>query len=78
MSATANKYDVIIVGGGPVGLALGASLVRFCEGISVAICDRRPIEVPNDARASALGAGVTRVFEALDLWDEMAKSASPV
>jgi len=78
MRAKANKYDVIIVGGGPVGLALAASLVRFCEGISVAICDRRPFEVPNDARASALGAGVTRVFEALDLWDAMAPAASAV
>lgn len=71
-------FDVIIVGGGPVGLALAASLCRFMPGIAIAICDRRAISVPSDPRASALAAGVQRVLEALELWDEIAADASPI
>lgn len=73
-----SAYDVIIVGGGPVGLAMALSLVRFARGISIAMIDRRPFSVPVDARASALAAGVRRVFEALDVWEAMAVDAEPI
>ncbi len=72
------SYDVIIVGGGPVGMTLAAALVRYGSELSVAICDRRPFAVPQDARASALAAGVVRVFEGLGLWERMAAEATPV
>lgn len=77
-SKTAKNYDLIIIGGGPVGLALAASLVRFGAGFKIAICDRRPFTVPDDGRASALAAGVIRVFDGLGLWDEMKPDASPI
>ncbi len=70
--------DVAIVGGGPVGLALAASLVHFQPELSVVVLDRRPFSVPSDARASALAAGVTRVLETLGLWDEIAPEAAPI
>ncbi len=70
--------DIAIVGGGPVGLALAASLTRFQPDLDLIVIDRRAFSVPEDARASALAAGVTRVLEALGLWDEIAAEAAPV
>ncbi|MBU1174838.1 MAG: FAD-dependent monooxygenase [Alphaproteobacteria bacterium] len=73
-----SRYDIAIVGGGPVGLTLAASLLRFQPDLSVAIIDRRPFAVPSDARASALAAGVRRVLEAIGLWCLVADEATPI
>lgn len=72
------RHDVIVVGGGPVGLTLGVALTRFAPGLKVALIDRRPLSVPQDARASALAAGVRRMFEAIGVWDAMAQDANPI
>ncbi|VAW20487.1 2-polyprenyl-3-methyl-6-methoxy-1,4-benzoquinol hydroxylase [hydrothermal vent metagenome] len=82
MALSANKaaqnYDIIIVGGGPVGLSLAAGLAHYLDQYKIAVCDRRKMVVPNDARSLALAAGVTRVYEMLGLWDEMAADAAPI
>ena len=77
MSGT-SQYDIVIVGGGPVGLTLAASLMHFQPDLRLAVLDRRPFTVPSDARASALAAGVRRVLEALDLWSGIAEAAAPI
>lgn len=77
-TSPANRYDVVIVGGGPVGLTLALALVQSAPGISVALVDRRPLSVPRDNRASAIAAGVRRIFEALGVWGPMAAQSQPI
>ena len=72
------SYDVIIVGGGPVGLCQVLALTRFQHDVRVALLDRRPFTVPDDKRAFALSAGVRRVLEALGVWDAIAPEATPI
>jgi len=78
MRGTQIDYDVIIVGGGPVGLTLAATFGRFLPELKVAVCDLRPFTVPKDPRASALSAGVTRLFETIGVWNEMKGAATPI
>ncbi len=72
------RYDVIIVGGGHVGLTLALALGRSAPGIKLALVDRRPSSVPKDNRASAIAAGVRHIFEALGVWQEMEAHSQPM
>lgn len=72
------SFDIVIVGGGPVGLALAATLIRFMPGIAIGLVDRRPLSVPRDARASALSAGITRGLSAIGAWSRMAEDATAI
>ncbi len=65
------QSDVIIVGGGHVGLTLALALVKSAPGIKVSVVDRRPLSVPRDNRASAIAAGVRRIFDTLGVWGPM-------
>jgi 2-octaprenyl-6-methoxyphenol hydroxylase len=72
------RYDIVIVGGGHVGLTLALALGRSAPGIKVALVDRRPLSVPKDNRASAIAAGVRHIFEALGVWQEMEARSQPM
>lgn len=78
MVDNAQSHDVVIVGGGPVGLTLALALVRSVSGIRIALVDRRAFSVPRDLRASTIAAGVRRTFEQLGVWGAIAPGAEPV
>ncbi len=72
------SFDVLIVGGGPVGLTLALALSQSARGIRTGIVDRRSLTVPTDNRASAIAAGVRRVFEALGVWPLMVSESQAI
>ena len=73
-----NTFDIAIVGGGPVGLTLALALARSMAGLRIALLDRRPFNAAVDRRASAIGAGARRAFEALGVWSKVSGEAEPV
>ena len=72
--------DVAIVGGGLVGaslaIALQASNLRVALIESVAA--DAAAQPSFDDRTTALGNGTRKIFEALDLWRELAPTAAPI
>jgi 2-octaprenyl-6-methoxyphenol hydroxylase len=76
----ADMLDVVIGGGGFVGLSLGLALAR--GGLEVAVADPVPppeAEAPQfDGRVSALSAASVRLLRALGVWDGLQASAQPI
>ena len=74
------ECDVLIVGGGLVGLSLGIMLSG--GGASVAVVDRAPPESLRDdaldGRASAIARGSQQALEAAGIWPGMAAEAQPI
>lgn len=71
------RRDVIVVGGGPIGMSLALALGSAFD-MRITLVDARNLAIPRDRRATAISAGVSAVFGALGVWDEMAKAASPI
>ncbi len=79
-AANPKRTDVLIAGGGFVGLSLGLALARLApEGFRVAIVDRRPLDAEiRDARASALTAASRNLLQALGVWQKIESGAQPI
>ncbi len=82
-AASADRFDIVIAGGGYVGLSLGLALVRALPDVSVAVVDARPpqtdpAEAAKDPRASAIAAAARRMLAELGVWDEIAPASQPI
>lgn len=74
------RCDVVVVGGGLVGLSLAAALGQ--SGLAVAVVDREPPATaaadPFDGRGSAIAWGSAQVLRGLGLWPMLASAAAPI
>lgn len=76
----ARRVDVVVGGAGFAGLALAIALRQALgERFSVVVADPALAQVPSkDPRATAIAAAAKRLFEAIDVWDEVAPTAQPI
>lgn len=70
---TAEQYDIIIIGGGPVGMALALAL--HDTGISSFLLEARGLpEKVEDPRPLALSHGSHLILHRLDVWNKLAQN----
>jgi 2-octaprenyl-6-methoxyphenol hydroxylase len=74
------ETEIIIGGGGMVGLTLGIALAR--SGFDVTVADPAPkssvLDAGFDGRVSALALASTRMMEALGVWEHIEQHAQPI
>ncbi len=77
-SAADRPGDVLIAGGGQVGLALALALRRSAPGMAVTLVDAAPPGAGRAGRASTITAGGRKMLERLGVWPAIAAAAQPV
>ena len=74
------QTDILISGGGMVGLSLGLALAQ--GGLRTVVADAAPMAAQLDAkfdgRVSALAYATIRMYRALRVWEAMAADAQPI
>ncbi|MGB6428666.1 MAG: 2-octaprenyl-6-methoxyphenyl hydroxylase, partial [Methyloceanibacter sp.] len=78
--AKIDRYDMIIAGGGFVGMTLALALAQLApRGFCVALVDAEPPQRDNiDARASALSAASKSLLSVLGIWPHLAAGAQAI
>lgn len=71
------KFDVIVVGGGPAGLAAGVALARL--GFVTALATQPLVRSgPRDNRTAALFTGSITLLRNLGVWHDVADASAPI
>lgn len=70
--------DVVIAGGGQVGLGLALALKRSAPDMTVTVVDAAAPGAGRAGRASTITAGGRKMLERLGVWDKIAPAAQPV
>jgi 2-octaprenyl-6-methoxyphenol hydroxylase len=78
-AAGRDSVDVLIAGGGHVGLSLATALRQSSPRLAVTVVDPVPSAASaTDIRASAIAAGGRRLLEALGVWRDIVEEAQPI
>ena len=80
MTGSKNHYDIVIAGGGMIGTSLALALAPLKLRIAVVeAVPRAEKQQPSfDDRSTALSRSSQRMFEAMGLWQDIAKSSTPI
>jgi len=80
MQQTARRVDVLLIGGGFIGLTLGAALAQ--SGLRCAVIDREKattaLDDKFDGRTSAIAFGSARALRTLGIWRRLEDFAEPI
>jgi 2-octaprenyl-6-methoxyphenol hydroxylase len=72
-------FDVVIAGGGYVGLSLALALKQGDPTLKCAVVDPKPMNtLDKDPRASAIAAAASRMLTQLGIWDKIAAKGQPI
>jgi 2-octaprenyl-6-methoxyphenol hydroxylase len=80
MSEQTERVEVVVVGGGPTGLALACALGS--AGVPVLLVERRPlaelVEPHLDGRVTAVARGSKLLLDGIGVWERCAGEAGPI
>lgn len=81
MQTEVERYDILIAGGGAIGLSLACALADALGSVKIGVIDRQSFAgaaAVRDIRASAVSAGSQRLLAALGVWPSLAEHAQSV
>ena len=76
---SSDMFDVVIAGGGYVGLSLAVALKQGDPGLKCAVVDPKPMDqLHKDPRASAIAAAASRMLTQLGVWPRIENKSQPI
>lgn len=73
------SFDVVIAGGGYVGLSIATAIANEANYLTVCVVDAAPENIIlKDERASAIASAASKMLERLGVWQKIEKDAQPI